>query len=281
MDLWKWIMLSFVLISQGALAATPEEGSAFLYLEPKLKEETDKFYSFKLEYGQTHASGKSDFMQRAGAAGANYSNGLDEYVLLMDTSYLKTTKGLVDDKRHSYAGYDRYLAYRTWLFFLFDWESNLATGNRYTQLLGLGLKYDILRNKVWKLNIGAAYLRRSKEFVLQTSGLDSDGQVIDLETLVNKEDKVVSARLKLNYGGPSAKVNLIAYYQPALDKERNLISNREEVDYSQSIEASISRAISSKFLVSLAYSYRYDSLRTQLNQSRVTEKTLFKLGYEY
>jgi hypothetical protein len=253
----------------------------FQYNEPTRKNPDDKAVSFKVEYGQTHASGKSDFMQRSGFVSTGYSNGIDETVLQHDTSYLKTSKGLVDDKRHYYLGYDRYLGGRWWAFALYDWESNKIVGNNFVQLAGAGIKFDFLRNRQWKLNVGAAYLRRAKESVVKLVQLDESGQPVSVEDTVDKEDKVVSIRLKFSYGNKVNKFSLIAFHQPALDKEYSQLTGRDERDFSDSVEASLSHALAQGFTISTAYQYRYDSLRIQTNQPRATEKLIVKLGYEY
>lgn len=253
----------------------------FQYNEPMPKTADDKTVSFKLEYGQTHASGKSDFMQRSGLMSGGYSNGIDEIVLQHDTNYLKTLKGLVDDKRHYYLGYDRYLGARWWAFALYDWESNKVVGNNFVQLAGAGIKFDFLRNKQWKLNLGLAYLNRAKESVVKSVQLDENGQTFSVDDTTNKEDKVVSLRLKFSYANKANKFSLIAFHQPALDREYSQLTGRKEKDFSDSLEASITHALAQGFTIATSYQYRYESLRIQTNQPRVTEKLVFKIGYEY
>ncbi len=260
---------------------TAQDEPIFQYNEPMLKSADEKTFNFKIEYGQTHASGKADFMQRSGLVSTGYSNGIDEIVLQHDASYLKTLKGLIDDKRHYYLGYDRYLGSRWWAFALYDWESNEVVGNNFIQLAGVGIKFDFLRNKQWKLNLGVAYLRRAKESVVKVQELDKNGETVTLENTSSKDDKVVSARLKFSYGNKVNKLSLVAFHQPALDKEYSPLTGIKERDYSDSLEAGISHALAQNLSISTSYQYRYDSLRIQTNQPRVTEKLVFKVGFEY
>ncbi len=257
------------------------EDSLLFYKEPMRKTDDQSPFGFAVEYGQNKAAGKSEYTARSGKASIGYDNGLDEFYLDVDANYLKTSNGLVDDKRHAYLGYDRYLGSRLWLFLLNDWESNKIAGLNYTQLSGAGIKVDLLRNSTLKWNVGVAYLKRAKQTQFTISSLDENGNALSEIKRTTEDDKVISARLKFTVTTEQTRFSLISLYQPSMTKNQDPMTGDLQNDYSWSSEASIAYNLSKKVYAKLSYDYRFESLRTAPGSPRTDEMTTVRLGYEF
>lgn len=267
-----WLGLSLFVSAPVYAQEAPPAPSPWTYEEPTLDHDNPKPFSFKIEYGQNHASGKSSYRQRNGRVGARYENGLDEVRLDADGSYLRSKGQTADDRRHSFFGYDRYIGSRLWLFLLHDWESNKAVGLNYTQLSGAGVKFDIMRNAAYGLNVGVAYLKRAKqtEFTTPTE-----------VRVTTKDDKVVSARLKFNYTTELTRFALVSFYQPVTTKNVEPVSGEKKDDYSWSLESSLAYNMTKQIYLKYSYFYRFESLQTAPGVARDEEKTMLQLGYEF
>lgn len=276
-----WLGLSLVLAAPVLAEEAPPAQSPWTYEEPTLDHDNPKPFGFKVEYGQNHASGKSSYMQRNGRLGARYQNGLDEVRLDADASYLRSKGQTADDRRHSFFGYDRYIGARLWLFLLHDWESNKVVGLNYTQLSGAGVKVDILRNATYGLNVGVAYLKRAKQTEFTANLVDANNQPYTEERVTTKDDKVVSARLKMNYNTELTRFSLISFYQPVTTKNVDPVSGEKKDDYSWSLESSLAYNMTKQIYLKYSYFYRFDSLQTAPGVARDEEKTMLQLGYEF
>lgn len=264
-------------LSAAALAA---EVDPWTYDEPALAKENPKPFGFKIEYGQIQAAGKSSYLSRNGKAGAHYENGLDDVRLDADSSYLKSESDTVDDRRHVYFGYDRYVGSRLWLFILHDWESNKVVGLNYTQLTGAGVKVDLMRNANYTWNVGVAYLKRAKQTAYDAELLDINNQAYSEERTATKDDKVISARLKFAYDTDITRFSLVSFYQPVTRRNTDPVSGEEKKDYSWSLESSIAYNLTKRVYLKYAYSFRFEALQTGPGVPRTDEKTTLQVGYE-
>jgi len=277
---YKLLFLLAILGSQPMLAAE-NPPSPWTYDEPSLSRENPKPFGFKIEYGQNQSAGKSSYLSRVGKLGSKYENGLDEVRLNADGSYLRSAGDTIDDRRHAFFGYDRYLGSRLWLFLLADWESNQVVGLNYTQLTGAGVKIDLMRNAVYSLNVGAAYLKRAKQTEFDVTSLDINNQPYTENRVSTKDDKVISARLKFDYETELTRFALISFYQPVTSKNIDPVSGLEKDDYSWSVESSIAYNLTKQIYLKYAYLYRFEALQTAPGVSRKDEKTTLQIGYEY
>lgn len=277
---YKKLSLLVILSSQPMLAKE-NQPSPWVYEEPSLSRENPRPIGFKMEYGQTQSAGKSSYLSRVGKLGGKYGNGLDEVRLNVDGSYLRSAGDTIDDRRHAFVGYDRYIGSRLWLFLLADWESNRAVGLNYTQLTGAGVKLDIMRNAVYTLNVGVAYLKRAKQTEYDGMTLDINNQPYTENRVSTTDDKVISARLKFDYETELTRFALISFYQPVLSKNVDPVSKLAKDDYSWSVESSIAYNLTKQIYLKYAYLVRYEALQTAPGVSRQDEKTTLQIGYEY
>jgi hypothetical protein len=273
-----WLL---VILGSQPLLAKENQPSPWVYEEPSLSRENPRPLGFKMEYGQTQAAGKSSYLSRVGKLGGKYENGLDEVRLNADGSYLRSSGDTIDDRRHAFAGYDRYIGSRLWLFLLADWESNQVAGLNYTQLTGVGVKLDVMRNAVYTLNVGVAYLKRAKQTEYDAIALDDSNQPYVESRLSTKDDKVISVRLKFDYETELTRFALISFYQPVMSKSVDPVSNLAKDDFSWSVESSIAYNLSKQIYLKYVYLFRHEALQTAPGVSRKDEKTMLQIAYEY
>jgi hypothetical protein len=277
---WKHLIL-LPILGAAPLCADEARPSPWTYDEPTLTRENPKPFGLKIEYGQNLAAGKSSYLSRSGRFAARYENGLDELRLDADGTYLRSQGQTADDRRHAFFGYDRYIGSRFWLFLLLDWESNRVVGLNYTQLSGAGVKFDLMRNAVYTLNIGAAYLKRAKQTEYDATVLDINNEAYEEERVTTKDDKVVSARLKFNYNTEQTRLALVSFYQPVTRKNVDPVSGIRKRDYSWTLESSFAYFMSKQIYLKYAYFYRFDSLQTAPGVPRDEEKSSVQIGYEF
>ncbi|WP_141733909.1 DUF481 domain-containing protein [Oligoflexus tunisiensis] len=278
--IWKRLILLALLGTQPLQAETPQP-SPWVYDEPALTRDNPKPFGLKIEYGQNHAAGKTSYLNRTTNFGTKYENGLDEVRLNADGNYLRSKGQTVDDRRHAFFGYDRYIGSHLWLFLLLDWESNRVLGLNYTQLSGAGVKVDIMRNAAYTLNVGVAYLKRAKQTEYNATLLDADNQPYTENRVTTKDDKVISARLKFNYDTDLTKFSLVGFYLPVTRKNVDPVSGVEKNDYSWTLESSLAWHLTKRIYLKYAYFYRFESLQTAPGVSREDEKTTLQVGYEF
>jgi hypothetical protein len=276
----KSLILLGILSTQALLAETPQP-SPWVYNEPTLTQDNPKPYGLKIEYGQIRAAGKSSYTNRTTNFGAKYETGLDEVRLSADGNYMRSNGETIDDRRHAFFGYDRYIGSRLWLFLLLDWESNRVIGLNYTQLSGAGIKLDILRNETYKMNVGVAYLKRAKQTEFDETLLDANNEPYTETQVTTKDNNVVSARLKFNYDTEQTSFSLIGFYLPVIGKNADPVSGVEKEDYSWTVESSLAWHLTKQIYLKYAYFYRFESLQTAPGVSREDEKTTLQLGYEF
>ncbi|HYX34737.1 MAG TPA: DUF481 domain-containing protein [Oligoflexus sp.] len=274
-------VILFLILGSQPLLAQESSPSPWTYEEPTLTRDNPKPFGLKIEYGQNHSAGKSSYLSRVGKLGAKYENGLDEVRLNADGSSLRTLGQTVDDRRHYFLGYDRYIGSRLWLFLLHDWESNEVVGLNYTQLSGAGVKVDLMRNKVYTLNVGVAYLKRAKQTEYNAALVDANNQPYTESRVSTKDDKVISARLKFDYETDLVRLSLISFYQPVTQKNINPVSGEKKDDYSWSVESSIAYHLTKQVYLRYAYLYRFEALQTAPGAARKDEKTTLQVGYEF
>ncbi len=178
----------------------PKE-SIWTYVPPKWKAAEDKKFSGALELGDQQHDGTTSFQGVSGALALKYEPGIYELIQTVNFDYLNSEETVSKNQLKTYTGADCYLGYRFWAFLLNDFERNPPQHIRLKLRTGAGIKYDLLRNPFWKLNVGVAALHREQR---------------STEDAV-ESDEVLSGRLLFKLKSESTTFNFVGFYMPSLN----------------------------------------------------------------
>jgi len=222
-----------------AINEKPQE-SIWAYVPPAWKGNSLTNFSGSVEVGDQQSDGTTSSQGASGALVLKYEPGVYEIIQTISFNYLNTTPAgtnaestTVKNQIKAYTGVDYYFGYRIWGFVLNEYERNLPEHMKLKMRTGAGIKYDILRNPFWKLNIGAAFLNREQK---STEDL----------TL---HDEVMSYRLLFKIKSNTVTYSLVGFYIPS-------VSNGS---YEWSADTSLTFDLTSVIALKVGWEYDYNS----------------------
>ena len=216
-----------------AITEKPKE-SIWTYVPPTWKPQDAKKFSGSVELGDQQHDGTTSFQGASGALSLKYEPGIYEVVQTANFDYLNSEGTVSKNQLKAYTGFDYFFGYRIWGFVLNDYERNPPQHMQMKLRTGAGLKYDILRNPFWKLNLGVAALNREQE---STEGL-------------TKHDEVLSYRLLFKVKSDATTYNLVGFYMPSLSNG----------SYEWSVDTSLTFDLTTAIALKIGWLYTYNSV---------------------
>jgi hypothetical protein len=238
----KRLMLKQVILGACVMAGTawadaivekPEE-SIWAYVPPAWKAADDKKFSATVELGNQQHDGTTSFQGASGALGLKFDDGIYELVQTANFDYLSSEGTVSKNQLKAYTGFDYYLGWRIWGFLLNDYERNPPQHMSLKMRTGAGVKYDLLRNSFWKLNLGVAALHREQR--------STEGE--------EKGDEVLSYRLLFKVKSKSTTYNLVGFYMPSLSNG----------SYEWSADTSLTFDLTTYIALKIGWLYTYNSV---------------------
>ncbi len=169
-----WVCVGVLVFLSVAFEGLWEElaSADATYQEPHPKAETDPRWAFQGELGYQNSRGSSTFRDLNGAVHWAYDNGIDE--VKSETIYqnLVTPSKVTSDRLFSRNSYERYWGNRLWFLKMLTFEYAPLKGIIGDLHSGVGVKYDLLRNAIWKMNVSEMILSRHQWATNATHRLD-------------------------------------------------------------------------------------------------------------
>ena len=204
------------------------------YVPVSWKTNTAKNFHGSVEVGDKQEDGATSLQDASGALTLSYEPGI--YEIEERVNYdRETSSGTVSkDQLKTYTGFDYYFGYRIWGFVLNDYERNPPQFMDYKTRTGGGIKFDILRNPFWKLNVGVADLYRAQR---STTG-------------TNYTDNLLSYRLLFKVKSDSTTYSLVGFYLPSLSNG----------SYEWTVDTSLTFDVTAVLAFKIGWSYDYNSV---------------------
>lgn len=216
-----------------AISEKPKD-SIWTYVPPEWKARDDKKFSGSVEFGDQQHDGTKTFQGASGALSLKYDPGIFEVVQTANFDYLNSEGTVSKNQLKAYTGFDYYFGCRFWGFLLNDYERNPPQHMSLKMRTGAGIKYDLLRNSFWKLNLGVAALHREQR--------STEGE--------EKSDEVLSYRLLFKLKSNSTTYNLVGFYMPSLSNG----------SYEWSADTSLTFDLTTSIALKIGWLYTYNSV---------------------
>lgn len=225
------------------------------YVPPAWKAPADKKFSASLEFGTQQHDGTTSYEGASGALALKYEPGIYELTQTVNFDYLSCEDAVSQNQLKSYTGADWYFGCRFWGFLLNDYERNPPQHVDLKERTGVGIKYDLLRNAFWKLNVGVAPLYREQR---STEGKE-------------RGDEVLSARLLFRVNSDSTTYSFVGFYMPALS----------DGNYEWSVDTALTFNLTKAIALKVGWLYNFNSDPLDAGVSKWDRECYTHIQYEF